>query len=83
LEKKRKPILEKKWKKKRKLEKKYKNKKKSTVNYCCNQQWFRCGGPVIPSYYLDIINMGAIKFNNTNKFNEISYGVMKFLLLFY
>jgi hypothetical protein len=37
--------------------KKCKKKKrgKNTVHYCCNPQWFRCGGTVIPPYYLDIV----------------------------
>jgi hypothetical protein len=25
------------------------------VNYCCNPQWFRCGGTVIPPHHLDIV----------------------------
>jgi hypothetical protein len=25
------------------------------VNYCCNPQWFRCGGTVIPLHHLDIV----------------------------
>jgi len=67
--KKRKAILEKKRKKKEKREGKLeKNKKiqkkkkkgKSTVDYCCNPQWFRCGGTVIPPHHLDIVNIICI-----------------------
>ena len=54
----------KKWKKKEgKLEKKWKNTKtkrergKSTVDYCCNPQWFRCRGTVITPHHLDIVNI--------------------------
>jgi hypothetical protein len=25
------------------------------VNYCCNPQWFRCGGTMIPPHHLDIV----------------------------
>jgi len=41
--------------------KKYKKKEgKSTVDYCCNPQWFRCGGTVIPPHHLDIVNIICI-----------------------
>jgi hypothetical protein len=42
--------------------KKCKKKKKgiSTVDYCCNPQWFRCGGIMIPPYHLDIVNIHII-----------------------
>ena len=48
-----------------KLGKKWKNAKKkkkgiSTVDYCCNPQWFRCGGIVIPPHHLDIVNIHII-----------------------
>jgi len=57
-------ILGKKRKKREgKLEKKWKNeqkKGKNTVDYCCNLQWFRCGGTVIPPHHLDIVIIYSI-----------------------
>ena len=46
----------------KKNEKMQKKKKKgiSTVDYCCNPQWFRCGGIMIPPYHLDIVNIHII-----------------------
>jgi len=44
------------WKKNKKMKKKGKN----TVNYCCNLQWFRCGGTVIPPHHLDIVIIYSI-----------------------
>ena len=43
---------------KKKIEKKISKKKggvRITVNYCCNPQWFRCGGTMIPPHHLDIV----------------------------
>ena len=53
VEKKKKVILKKKRKRKRKKKRKLgKNdkmpKKKYTVDYCCNPQYFMCGGTIIP-----------------------------------
>jgi len=59
--KKRKVISKTKTKKKRgkvgkKNEKIQKKRGKNIVDYCCNPQWFRCGGTVIPPHHLDIVN---------------------------
>jgi hypothetical protein len=35
--------------------KKKKKKGKSIMDYCCNPQWFRCGGTMIPPHHLDIV----------------------------
>jgi len=53
-EKKRKKRKKKKVEKKRKKNKKKvkKKKRKITVDYCCNPQWFVCGGTVNPSHVL-------------------------------
>jgi hypothetical protein len=33
---------------------KMQKKQKYTVDYCCNLQYFMCGGTVVPPHYLDI-----------------------------
>ena len=53
-------ILEKKTNKKRKKGKKNKKCKKEeeekcTVDYCCNPQWFWCGGTMIHPHYLKVL----------------------------
>jgi hypothetical protein len=40
----------------RKMKKCKKKRGKNIVDYCCNPQWFRCGGTVIPPHHLDIVN---------------------------
>jgi len=45
--------LKKKFEKKNNLKKKQKKEGGITVDYCCNPQWFRCGGIVIPPHRLE------------------------------
>ena len=73
----------KKKKKRKKKEKKEKLEKKRggsiTMDYCCNPQWFRCGGTVIPPHHLDIVNNNN---NNNNKSHLIGLGQVKWRVFF-
>ena len=65
-------IFFKKEKKRKKLAKK--KKKESTVDYCCNPQYFVCEGTVIPPHDLDIVVIWSIinslKLSHANSYNE-------------